>query len=376
MENKNSVGTLEENKENLLEVHDLWVEYRTSRGAVKAVNGLNLNIAMGETLGLVGETGAGKSTTAFGIMRILPDPPAKITGGEILYKGRDLLKLSAKEMRDVRGEEISMIFQDPMTSLDPVKTVGNQIQEMIELHTDISSKEAWTRAEDMLEVVGIKRERANDYPHQFSGGMKQRVVIAMALSCNPKLLIADEPTTALDVTIQAQVLELMKKLKAEYRMSMIMITHDLGVVAEVCDKVAVLYAGNIVEYGAMEDVFDDPRHPYTRALFDATPTLDGEKHKLNIIKGFSPDPIHLPEGCAFHPRCKEVCDKCSAACRRWSRWLRAIWFAAYTPCPAARRKPRRWQNEQRSQYPVRGQEPEKVFCHQGRSPVRCGRCVL
>lgn len=271
MENKNSVGTLEENKENLLEVHDLWVEYRTSRGAVKAVNGLNLNIAMGETLGLVGETGAGKSTTAFGIMRILPDPPAKITGGEILYKGRDLLKLSAKEMRDVRGEEISMIFQDPMTSLDPVKTVGNQIQEMIELHTDISSKEAWTRAEDMLEVVGIKRERANDYPHQFSGGMKQRVVIAMALSCNPKLLIADEPTTALDVTIQAQVLELMKKLKAEYRMSMIMITHDLGVVAEVCDKVAVLYAGNIVEYGAMEDVFDDPRHPYTRALFDATP---------------------------------------------------------------------------------------------------------
>lgn len=168
MENKNSVGTLEENKENLLEVHDLWVEYRTSRGAVKAVNGLNLNIAMGETLGLVGETGAGKSTTAFGIMRILPDPPAKITGGEILYKGRDLLKLSAKEMRDVRGEEISMIFQDPMTSLDPVKTVGNQIQEMIELHTDISSKEAWTRAEDMLEVVGIKRERANDYPHQFT----------------------------------------------------------------------------------------------------------------------------------------------------------------------------------------------------------------
>ena len=161
-------------------------------------------------------------------------------------------------------------------------------------------------------MVGIKRERANDYPHQFSGGMKQRVVIAMALSCNPKLLIADEPTTALDVTIQAQVLELMKKLKAEYRMSMIMITHDLGVVAEVCDKVAVLYAGNIVEYGAMEDVFDDPRHPYTRALFDATPTLDGEKHKLNIIKGFSPDPIHLPEGCAFHPRCKEVCDKCSA----------------------------------------------------------------
>lgn len=376
MENKNSVGTLEENKENLLEVHDLWVEYRTSRGAVKAVNGLNLNIAMGETLGLVGETGAGKSTTAFGIMRILPDPPAKITGGEILYKGRDLLKLSAKEMRDVRGEEISMIFQDPMTSLDPVKTVGNQIQEMIELHTDISSKEAWTRAEDMLEVVGIKRERANDYPHQFSGGMKQRVVIAMALSCNPKLLIADEPTTALDVTIQAQVLELMKKLKAEYRMSMIMITHDLGVVAEVCDKVAVLYAGNIVEYGAMEDVFDDPRHPYTRALFDAPPRWTARSTSSTSLRDFLPTPSTCRRAVPSIPAAKKCVTSAPPSCRRWSRWLRAIWFAAYTPCPAARRKPRRWQNEQRSQYPVRGQEPEKVFCHQGRSPVRCGRCVL
>ena len=313
MENNISVENLELAKENLLEVRDLWVEYRTSRGAVKAVNGLNMHIAMGETLGLVGETGAGKSTTAFSIMRILPDPPAKITGGEILFKGTDLLKLSAKEMRAVRGEEISMIFQDPMTSLDPVKTVGAQIQEMIELHENISRKEAWKRAEDMLEVVGIKRERAVDYPHQFSGGMKQRVVIAMALSCNPKLLIADEPTTALDVTIQAQVLELMKKLKADYRMSMIMITHDLGVVAEICDKVAVLYAGNVVEYGTMVDVFDDPRHPYTKALFDATPTLDGEKKKLNVIPGFSPNPIHLPEGCAFHPRCNETCETCSCA---------------------------------------------------------------
>ena len=199
-----------------------------------------------------------------------------------------------------------------MTSLNPVYSVGDQIAEVIHQHEKCSKEEGRRKAGDMLEMVGIPRARYDEYPHQFSGGMKQRVVIAMALSCNPKLLIADEPTTALDVTIQAQVLELMKKLKAEYRMSMIMITHDLGVVAEVCDKVAVLYAGNIVEYGAMEDVFDDPRHPYTRALFDATPTLDGEKHKLNIIKGFSPDPIHLPEGCAFHPRCKEVCDKCSA----------------------------------------------------------------
>ena len=310
MENKNSVGTLEENKENLLEVHDLWVEYRTSRGAVKAVNGLNLNIAMGETLGLVGETGAGKSTTAFGIMRILPDPPAKITGGEILYKGRDLLKLSAKEMRDVRGEEISMIFQDPMTSLDPVKTVGNQIQEMIELHTDISSKEAWTRAEDMLEVVGIKRERANDYPHQFSGGMKQRVVIAMALSCNPKLLIADEPTTALDVTIQAQVLELMNELKEKLRTSLLLITHDLGVVAQVCDRVAIMYAGEIVESGTIAEVFDHPHHPYTIGLFGSIPSLDETAEKLKPIQGQMPDPTELPEGCAFAPRCPYATGAC------------------------------------------------------------------
>ena len=314
MENKNSVGTLEENKENLLEVHDLWVEYRTSRGAVKAVNGLNLNIAMGETLGLVGETGAGKSTTAFGIMRILPDPPAKITGGEILYKGRDLLKLSAKEMRDVRGEEISMIFQDPMTSLDPVKTVGNQIQEMIELHTDISSKEAWTRAEDMLEVVGIKRERANDYPHQFSGGMKQRVVIAIALACSPELLIADEPTTALDVTIQAQVLELMRKLKAELNTSTILITHDLGVVAEMCDKVAIMYCGMIMEYGTLRDVYKNPAHPYTQGLFDSLPDLDTEVPRLKPIPGMVPDPTELPAGCPFENRCARATERCKTKC--------------------------------------------------------------
>ena len=310
MENKNSVGTLEENKENLLEVHDLWVEYRTSRGAVKAVNGLNLNIAMGETLGLVGETGAGKSTTAFGIMRILPDPPAKITGGEILYKGRDLLKLSAKEMRDVRGEEISMIFQDPMTSLDPVKTVGNQIQEMIELHTDISSKEAWTRAEDMLEVVGIKRERANDYPHQFSGGMKQRVVIAMSIACSPELILADEPTTALDVTIQAQVLELMNELKEKLRTSLLLITHDLGVVAQVCDRVAIMYAGEIVESGTIAEVFDHPHHPYTIGLFGSIPSLDETAEKLKPIQGQMPDPTELPEGCAFAPRCPYATGAC------------------------------------------------------------------
>ena len=311
MENKNSVGTLEENKENLLEVHDLWVEYRTSRGAVKAVNGLNLNIAMGETLGLVGETGAGKSTTAFGIMRILPDPPAKITGGEILYKGRDLLKLSAKEMRDVRGEEISMIFQDPMTSLDPVKTVGNQIQEMIELHTDISSKEAWTRAEDMLEVVGIKRERANDYPHQFSGGMKQRVVIAIALACNPELLLADEPTTALDVTIQAQVMDMIADLQKKLNTAMILITHDLGIVAEACDQVAVIYAGEIVELASKEELFLHPTHPYTVGLFGSIPSLSEDVERLTPIPGLPANPEALPEGCHFNPRCT----RCTAACR-------------------------------------------------------------
>lgn len=310
MENKNSVGTLEENKENLLEVHDLWVEYRTSRGAVKAVNGLNLNIAMGETLGLVGETGAGKSTTAFGIMRILPDPPAKITGGEILYKGRDLLKLSAKEMRDVRGEEISMIFQDPMTSLDPVKTVGNQIQEMIELHTDISSKEAWTRAEDMLEVVGIKRERANDYPHQFSGGMKQRVVIAIALANNPALLIADEPTTALDVTIQAQILDLMKKIQQEEGMSILLITHDLGVVAEMCSRVIVMYAGEIVEEAPVDILFNHPSHPYTIGLIASVPKLGSGVKVLPSIPGSVPDLSMLPKGCRFAPRCKYATERC------------------------------------------------------------------
>ena len=313
----------------LLDIRDLWIEYRTSRGAVKAVNGLSLRVQMGETLGLVGETGAGKSTTALGVMGILPDPPAKVTGGEILYKGEDLLKLPPKQMRAVRGQEISMIFQDPMTSLDPVKTVGDQIQEMLLLHEELSHKEAWDRAEEMLEVVGIKRERARDYPHQFSGGMKQRVVIAMALSCNPKLLIADEPTTALDVTIQAQVLELMKKLKAEYEMSMIMITHDLGVVAEICDKVAVLYAGNVVEHGAMEDVFDHPLHPYTQALFDATPSLDGEKHALKVIPGVSPNPLDLPGGCPFHPRCRYA----AASCGREAPQMREAAPGHFVRCP-------------------------------------------
>ena len=293
--------------ERLLDVRHLRTQFSTDEGIAKAAEDVSFYVEQGETLGIVGESGSGKSVSALSVMRLVT---GKITGGEILFQGQDLLKLTEEQMEDIRGNEIAMIFQDPMTSLDPVKTVGDQIQEMIELHENLSRGEARARAADMLEVVGIKRERANDYPHQFSGGMKQRVVIAMALSCNPKLLIADEPTTALDVTIQAQVLELMKKLKGEYRMSMIMITHDLGVVAEICDKVAVLYAGNIVEYGAMEDVFDTPLHPYTRALFDATPALDGEKHELSVIPGFSPNPMDLPGGCPFHPRCKEAREAC------------------------------------------------------------------
>lgn len=298
------------NEQSLLEIEDLWVEYRTSGGTVKAVNGLNMSVMMGETLGFVGETGAGKTTTAFSVMRILPDPPSKIVKGRIVCQGSDLLTLSKKQMRMVRGKEIAMIFQDPMTSLDPVKTVVSQIQEMIALHENLPRAEARAKAEDMLEVVGIKRERANDYPHQFSGGMKQRVVIAIALSCNPKLLIADEPTTALDVTIQAQVLELMKELKNKYRMSMIMITHDLGIVAEICDRVAVMYAGNIVERGTTVDVFESPLHPYTRALFDAVPDIDGEKHELKVISGTLHNPTRLPAGCPFHPRCPLVRDVC------------------------------------------------------------------
>ncbi len=307
------MNVVEKIEKPLLEIQDLWVEYRTSGGVVKAVNGLNLNVRMGETLGFVGETGAGKSTTAFSVLRILPDPPAKIVKGRILYQGEDLLGLSKKQMRMVRGKEIAMIFQDPMTSLDPVKTVADQIQEMISLHENLPRAEARAKAEDMLEVVGIRRERANDYPHQFSGGMKQRVVIAIALSCNPKLLIADEPTTALDVTIQAQVLELMKKLKTEYRMSMIMITHDLGVVAEICDRVAVMYAGNVVERGGTEDVFGSPRHPYTRALFDAVPGIEDEKHELKVIAGAAHNPTNLPTGCPFHPRCPVARDLCKSA---------------------------------------------------------------
>ncbi|MBR2766142.1 MAG: ABC transporter ATP-binding protein, partial [Blautia sp.] len=294
----------------ILKIEGLTVEYRSGNRHVHAVNGLDLEVGEGEALGFVGETGAGKTTTALSILRILPDPPAKVLGGKVLFKGQDLFKLSEGEMRAIRGEEIAMIFQDPMTSLDPVKTVGDQICEMILLHRHCSRKEAWQLAGDMLETVGIDRERAGEYPHQFSGGMKQRVVIAIALSCNPSLLIADEPTTALDVTIQAQILELMKDLKKKYQSSMIMITHDLGIVAEICEKVAIMYAGGVLEYGSVFDIYKDPRHPYTHALFDSIPDVNKEQDRLKVITGLPPDPANIPEGCPFHPRCPHCMERC------------------------------------------------------------------
>ena len=295
-----------------LEVKDLHVHYITDTALVKAVNGISFSLNKGETLGLVGETGAGKTTTALALLRLVPNPPGKIVGGSILLEGEELLKYKESEMRKLRGNKIAMIFQDPMTSLNPVLPVGDQIAEVIKFHNKgISLADANKRAAAMLETVGIEARRMGEYPHQLSGGMKQRVVIAIALACNPDILIADEPTTALDVTIQAQVLSLMKKLKKERGTSMIMITHDLGVVAEVCDKVAIMYAGEIVEYGTLDQVYRRPAHPYTKGLFASIPDLHKHVHRLTPIKGLMPDPSNLPEGCAFCPRCPAAMDKCS-----------------------------------------------------------------
>ena len=296
----------------LLEVKDLVIHYETDDGVVKALNGVNIHIGVGETLGLVGETGAGKTTLAKGIMRLIPNPPGKILGGEVIFEGQDLLKLSTNGMEAIRGRDISMIFQDPMTSLNPVLTVGEQIMEVIENHnTSLSRQEARKWAENMLERVGIPAERFGEYPHQFSGGMKQRVVIAIALACNPKLLIADEPTTALDVTIQAQVLEMIYKLKSENNTSMILITHDLGGVAQNCDYVAIIYAGEVVEYGTLREIYKDTKHPYTEGLFGSIPSLTSDVKRLQAIDGMMPDPTKLPEGCVFCERCKYAVPECS-----------------------------------------------------------------
>lgn len=301
--------------EKLLEIKDLEVLYKSGKNPVHAVNGISLTLNKGETLGLVGETGAGKTTTALAILRLLPERTGCINQGQILFEDRDLLTLSEEEMRtQIRGEKISMIFQDPMTSLNPVATVGDQIAEAIIYHSNgqkVSQEQIDRRVGEVLEMVGIPAARKNEYPHQFSGGMKQRVVIAMALSCQPDLLIADEPTTALDVTIQAQVLSMMSDLRDKLGTAMIMITHDLGIVAQVCDKVAVMYAGQIIESGTLEDIFtSEEHHPYTKGLFGAIPNLKVDARRLSPIEGLMPDPSNLPSGCHFHDRCPHCMDIC------------------------------------------------------------------
>lgn len=298
-------------KDLCIDIRDLSVEYRTVDGVVNAINGVDLQIERGKTLGLVGETGAGKTTTALSILNLIPNPPGVITNGTIVLEGKNVFEYTEKEMEQIRGSQVSMIFQDPMTSLNPVMTVGDQIAEVIQLHEDIDKAGAMEKAKEMLEMVGIPGDRADEYPHQFSGGMKQRVVIAMALVCNPQLLIADEPTTALDVTIQAQVLDLMRKLREKYNTSMLMITHDLGIVAEVCDEVSIMYAGRIVEHGTLEDIFESTSHPYTEGLFGSLPNIEQRTARLKPIPGLMPDPTNLPSGCPFHPRCKYATELCA-----------------------------------------------------------------
>ena len=296
--------------EYVLEIKDLVIRYETDEATVYAVNGLDLKLKKRKTLGLVGETGAGKTTTVLSLLNLVPDPPGVIARGEIIVNGHDIRKMSTSELEAIRGNEISMIFQDPMTALNPVMTVGQQIAESILLHEDVSKKEADKRAREMLETVGIPGDRAVEYPHQFSGGMKQRVVIAIALACHPDILIADEPTTALDVTIQAQVLDLINVLKDKYNTSTIMITHDLGIVAETCDDVAVMYAGKIVEQGTLEEIFNKTKHPYTEGLFNSLPDMTNRNRKLVPIKGLTPDPTVLYPGCVFAERCPYALDSC------------------------------------------------------------------
>ena len=300
---------MSEEKINALEIENLNVEYHVDKEVVHALNGISFKLAKGKTIGLVGETGAGKTTTGLSILRLIPSPPG-VVKGKIKVQGEDISTLSEKQMESIRGNVVSMIFQDPMTSLNPTKTVEAQIAEVIRLHEKCSKKESIEKARNMLEMVGIPGDRGVEFPHQFSGGMKQRVVIAMALACSPEILIADEPTTALDVTIQAQVLDMIRELKRKYNMSMIMITHDLGIVAEICDTVAIVYAGHIVEYGTLEDIFNHTAHPYTVGLFGSLPNMDDRTQRLKPIPGLMPDPTKLPAGCPFCPRCPHATEKC------------------------------------------------------------------
>lgn len=299
--------------ENMLNVENLVIHYETDEEVVEAVNNISFRLKKGEVLGLVGETGAGKTTTALGIMGLLPPKVGHVIQGKIELDGENLFDKSEREMRNIRGKKISMIFQDPMTALNPVKTVGEQIAEVVLLHSHCSKVEALRRAQDMLAMVGIVPERYKDYPHQFSGGMKQRIVIAIALACEPELLIADEPTTALDVTIQAQILDMMRSLQKKQGTSMILITHDLGVVAEMCDHCAVMYAGELVEYGTVEEILDNPKHPYTKALYQSIPSLDKDVDRLHVVPGMVTDPSNLPEYCSFADRCEAKCDLCEKA---------------------------------------------------------------
>ena len=296
----------------LIDVNDLTTYFHVEEGVVKAVDGVSFEIYPGETLGVVGESGCGKSVTSLSIMRLIESPPGKIEKGEILFNGKDLTKLSQAQMRKIRGNDISMIFQEPMTSLNPVYTVGDQIMEAILIHKDVNKKEARRQAIDMLTKVGIPlpEQRVDEYPHQLSGGMRQRVMIAMALSCDPQLLIADEPTTALDVTIQAQILELMNGLKDQFGMAIMMITHDLGVIAEVSDRVAVMYAGKIVEYTDVETLYANPKHPYTWGLMHSIPHIEKDLERLEAIPGNVPNPLDFPEGCKYNTRCPFATDKC------------------------------------------------------------------
>ena len=296
--------------ERLLTIKNLVVHYELETEVVEAVNNVSLTMDRGETLGIVGETGAGKTSLALSIMQLIPNPPGHLIQGSIELDGEELTTMGKRELHAIRGKKISMIFQDPMTSLNPVQTVGKQIMEVIKLHENCSAAEATIRATQMLEMVGIPGERFNEYPHQFSGGMRQRVVIAIALACNPELLIADEPTTALDVTIQAQILSMMRKLKEDFGTSMIMITHDLGVVAETCDRVLIMYAGEIVESGTAVHIFRNPLHPYTIGLFDSLPSLDKDVERLKPIPGLMPDPSRLPNYCSFNVRCNRCMEKC------------------------------------------------------------------